>query len=1237
MKKTFIVIFSYYQNICENLLHCVSQRITKLLDQSNLFNMVATYETLVPGPSLLEVVAGCSGCYCSYQLFSTQAPLQLIGMDLITFTYFKNINKIKSTFTHQGQNLDDSLPEVTIQQGTLKGFRLTSRKGREFFAFQRIPYAKSPVGDLRFRSPQPLEKWEGVLDATEDVPKCTQKDTFRGQNTASGQEDCLFINVYTPRIDGQDLLDVMVYIHGGGFFAGWGSKHGPAYLMDQNVVYVNFNYRLGALGRSPQLPEPWNGILDATQTPPPCIQRNIFTFDENVTGSEDCLYLDVYTPKKDGNFNVMVYFHGGGWLAGTSSYIGPKFLLDRDLVLVTVNYRLGPLGFLSTGDSICPGNNGLKDQVVALRWVRDNIAAFGGNPGSVTIFGESAGGATTHYLMLSPASQGLFHRVISESGTALGLWAIAPNGSSVHQAKKVASLLNCPTHPSKALVNCLRRREAADIIKTDTAFMQWSIDPALTFKPVLERDVPKDDEIFLPAHPLKLIANASAVPWMTGITSSDGAFVASRIFGKNLIDDMDKKFNFVGPLIMHYSEIPKSDQDLITKKLRDFYFKGGSMNRGTVHQIVNMFTDSWFLSGADEAVKLHVDTDAAPVFYYYFDYRGTDSYSTLYGDPTTDYGVSHSDELLYILYDDVTFPNRTLSEDDEKMVDIMTSIWANFASTGNPTPDSNEFGAWPAVMSLDVPEYGHITLEGVQIKRGLLKDRTSFWSTLPRLRFAAALTIVASAVIAEDIVRIKQGLLRGHSLVSRRGREIFAFQGIPYAKPPVGELRFQPPQPPEKWDDVRDAIQDGPECFQKPLFVSGTVKGQEDCLYLNVYTPKLPDNNANSDSDLLDVMFWIHGGGWVSGSGGSDLYGPQYLLDKNVILVTINYRLGPFGFLSTGDSVCPGNNGLKDQVAALRWVQDNIAAFGGNPSSVTIFGESAGGSSVHFLMLSALGQATCPWAVPSQSTKTETKHLAMKLGCPTTTSNELVSCLRNREAIEIIETLKTFEKGKTDYDIAYRPTIEAVIEGEEAVITMDPFETLHSIDNLQLVPWMVGLLSGEGAIAISAQFSEEAGVEELDLRFEDIIASTLGLHFHHNMDKSDLRNIVKRIRNYYFGDQPINSNMTTAAVDMYTDAFVLFGTDVAVKLHTQRSAPVYYYFFDYRGTNSYSSYFGKNPTQPGSTANFWHPVSSLDNLEYVHIDSHGLRMSKGLLKERVDFWSTILNELQESAKKRDEL
>ncbi|MCP5432020.1 MAG: carboxylesterase family protein [Alphaproteobacteria bacterium] len=181
-----------------------------------------------------------------------------------------------------------------------------------------------------------------------------------------------------------------------------------------------------------------------------------------------------------------------------------------------------------------------------------------------------------------------------------------------------------------------------------------------------------------------------------------------------------------------------------------------------------------------------------------------------------------------------------------------------------------------------------------------------------------------------------------------------AFKGIPFAAPPVGELRWRPPAPPARWDGVRDAKAFGASCTQPERrdAMRDFGKSSEDCLFLNVYAPEAGQN--------LPVMVWIHGGAFRFGSGGTPLYDGAPLARDGVVVVTINYRLGRFGFfahpaLTAEDPTGPlGNYGLMDQIAALNWVQANIAAFGGDPSQVTIFGESAGGSSVaHLLVIPA--------------------------------------------------------------------------------------------------------------------------------------------------------------------------------------------------------------------------------------------------------------------------------------------
>jgi para-nitrobenzyl esterase len=200
----------------------------------------------------------------------------------------------------------------------------------------------------------------------------------------------------------------------------------------------------------------------------------------------------------------------------------------------------------------------------------------------------------------------------------------------------------------------------------------------------------------------------------------------------------------------------------------------------------------------------------------------------------------------------------------------------------------------------------------------------------------------------------------GRSVETRHGRVegreeggIHVFRGIPYARPPVGALRFRAPEPPEPWAGVRDCGAFGPSAPQNPMLLPlpgmGVGRCAEDCLYLNVWTPGL-------DGARRPVLVWIHGGAFVIGSGSQTLYDGAPLARRgDVVVVTINYRLGPLGFLFLPD-LCPGlegatgNAGIRDQVAALVWVREHIAGFGGDPGNVTIFGESAGGMSVGTLL-----------------------------------------------------------------------------------------------------------------------------------------------------------------------------------------------------------------------------------------------------------------------------------------------
>ncbi|HEX4022097.1 MAG TPA: carboxylesterase family protein [Acidobacteriaceae bacterium] len=222
----------------------------------------------------------------------------------------------------------------------------------------------------------------------------------------------------------------------------------------------------------------------------------------------------------------------------------------------------------------------------------------------------------------------------------------------------------------------------------------------------------------------------------------------------------------------------------------------------------------------------------------------------------------------------------------------------------------------------------------------------------------ALLALAPIAAYAANPLQIKtdKGKVRG---VLTTDGKVRAFKGIPYAAPPVGNLRWQPPQPAAKWKGVRDASHFGSRCMQANVYPDMIFRDpgpSEDCLTLNVWTP------ANAKKDSLPVMVWIYGGGYQAGGTSEARQDGQFLAHRNVVVVSMNYRLGIFGFFVhpelTAESPhhASGDYGLMDQNAAIEWVQKNIAAFGGNPANITIFGESAGSFSVSTLMASPLSQ-----------------------------------------------------------------------------------------------------------------------------------------------------------------------------------------------------------------------------------------------------------------------------------------
>jgi para-nitrobenzyl esterase len=228
---------------------------------------------------------------------------------------------------------------------------------------------------------------------------------------------------------------------------------------------------------------------------------------------------------------------------------------------------------------------------------------------------------------------------------------------------------------------------------------------------------------------------------------------------------------------------------------------------------------------------------------------------------------------------------------------------------------------------------------------------------------AILFTTLAGSTLAQDRVKTANGILEA---TTRKSPEIRIFKGVPFASPPVGDLRWQPPQPVKNWQGVRKAYQFGARCMQRPIYSDMNFRSQgisEDCLYLNVWTP------AKSGQERLPVLVYFYGGGFMAGDGSEPRYEGESMARKGIVALTVNYRLGVFGFLAhpelTKESPrhASGNYGLLDQNAALLWVQKNIAAFGGDPKRVTIAGESAGSSSVSAHMASPLSKGLIAGAI----------------------------------------------------------------------------------------------------------------------------------------------------------------------------------------------------------------------------------------------------------------------------------
>lgn len=400
-----------------------------------------------------------------------------------------------------------------------------------------------------------------------------------------------------------------------------------------------------------------------------------------IEGDENCLFLNVYTKSLQSNSKlpVMVCIHGGGYLSGSgdSNFLGPQYFLQHDVLLVTFNYRLEVLGFLCLDTPEVPGNAGLKDQLAALRWVKDNIRHFGGDPDNITLFGESAGGSSVIYHLQNPKTEGLFHKAIAQSGSPLTDWAQGVDGRS--RAFKVGKTLGKDTNDISELLEFLRGVPAIKLTRVTTNVLlndEKHRGLPLHFVPVVEKQF-ENVEPFVTENPLSAVVQGKLrnVPLIIGYNSGEGIVVLA---------DQLKKIEFYNKYPHYYlprevaRSLSESKLEEFGNKVKKFYVGSGEFGPKNLESVVNVNSDVLFVYSIHRFLNLYSQLNK-DVFMYVFDtVTELNIVKRMSGFPHAK-GMCHADDLFYFFHSIMTSDDY---EEQERLRDIVfrvTKLWVDFA------------------------------------------------------------------------------------------------------------------------------------------------------------------------------------------------------------------------------------------------------------------------------------------------------------------------------------------------------------------------------------------------------------------------------------------------------------------------------------------------------------------------------------------------------------------------------
>ncbi|KAM9184449.1 neuroligin-1 isoform 1-T1 [Mergus octosetaceus] len=632
--------------------------------------------------------------------------VRLLHMGLNATFAFSILGFLLHAAAVSSQKLDDTNPVVTTNFGKIRGIKkeLNNEILGPVIQFLGVPYAAPPTGERRFQPPEPPSPWADIKNTTQFAPVCPQ-------NIIEGRLPEVMLPVWFT-----NNLDVV-----------------STYVQDQNedCLYLNIYVPTEDVKRISKecARKPGKKIC---RKGGPLTKKQTDDLGDN-DGAEDEDIRDSGGPKP-----VMVYIHGGSYMEGTGNlYDGSVLASYGNVIVITVNYRLGVLGFLSTGDQAAKGNYGLLDLIQALRWTSENIGFFGGDPLRITVFGSGAGGSCVNLLTLSHYSEGnrwsnstkgLFQRAIAQSGTALSSWAVSFQPAKY--ARMLATKVGCNMSDTVELVECLQKKPYRELVDQDIQPARYHI----AFGPVIDGDVIPDD-------PQILMEQGEFLNYdiMLGVNQGEGLkFVENIVDSEDGISASDFDFavsNFVDNLY-GYPE----GKDILRETIKFMYTDWADRHNPETRRktLLALFTDHQWVAPAVATADLHSNFGSPTYFYAFYHHCQTDQVPA-WAD------AAHGDEVPYVLGIPMIGPTElfpcNFSKNDVMLSAVVMTYWTNFAKTGDPNqpvpqdtkfihtkPNRFEEVAWTRYSQKD-QLYLHIGLKP-RVKEHYRANKVNLWLEL---------------------------------------------------------------------------------------------------------------------------------------------------------------------------------------------------------------------------------------------------------------------------------------------------------------------------------------------------------------------------------------------------------------------------------------------------------------------------------------------------------------------------